>query len=347
MDIDYNNAKFKEYLTTNAPKQSELDALESKYTSYTSIDPIAMYKDKREVDISDGLLNEKQFINFWKQRNKKLPADEKPYLYAKKDLDGDSVADFLAYRVNPSDTTKIDLYGYNNIFTTEPKENKFPWKRDYYAESAEYRQQRSFADYFENNYTSSHQDYIDEKNRKKIAEKIEKALITKVKEFFKDSFYYKKLRSASKKTEVANHFIDIISQSMYDKASDPVQVQFLKKQPKFAKAKYELAEKLMKQKEIIDAKDNIINAIVHGQTKGVREMCRYYAGKNGLTLSVGDVDQIFTVLSQRKFMRSGKATLSDDDAGAARLPYYSYVADNYRPDLFKDYRPIKSIDLNE
>ena len=42
-----------------------------------------------------------------------------------------------------------------------------------------------------------------------------------------------------------------------------------------------------------------------------------------------DINNVFTADSQRKFMRAGKATLSTDDVGAARIPYYGNISDNY------------------
>lgn len=292
------------------------------------IAPFGKNDQKRDILVSDPLMNEKNFISYWKSREKHR--DPKQLAYPIKmgkfaDVDGDGNEEFVAYY---HDGTKENILGYNQYAVTAPFSSQKKAKSNYYRQSAKVRANQSYADYLEENADSMLKGWTDAEAIKKYKEGIEKKLITKVKKFF--STYggeeYTSL-SAKQKTTLANTFIAIVAEAMIDNGANRAQAAEVKKLKGFIETKKNIVETLITDAETQKRGPKILSLILSGNAKVVEDYIEDYTEAAGSILSPTDVTSLYTAASQARYVHS--LARGDYDASTHETGYNKWISDRY------------------
>lgn len=274
-----------------------------------------LINDKADIGVSDALLNRNNFASYWKKRGKK---EGTPYLLAEYDIDGDNVADLIAYRKVGADNI---IHGFNKYYHSGEKTSQDAWKRNYYKQSADERQKQSYADYFMEN-IDSNPDWLNADKKKKLKDSNEKKLITKVKSFFKDCGSYAGLTKAHQ-TKFANIFINILADSMIDNDANTLHAQVVKQQPGFIEAKRSIFEHILfNNAEIKGNKDAIVINIIKGNAADIEDKLTSYI-PDEYFISKDDAKAIFDTVTLKKASRKPRTLKSDDIAYTDYMKRYN------------------------
>ena len=290
--------------------------------------PFGKNDQKRDILVSDPLMNEKNFISYWKSREKHR--DPKQLAYPIKmgkfaDVDGDGNEEFVAYY---NDGTKDNILGYNQYAVTAPFASQKKAKSNYYRQSAKDRAKQSYADYLEANADSMLPGWTDAEAIKKYKEGIEKKLITKVKKFFSThgGSVYPTL-TAKQKTALANTFIAIVAEALIDNDANRAQAAEVKKLKGFIETKKSIVEALIDEAETQKRGPKILSLILSGNASVVEEYIENYTKAAGTILSATDVKSLYTAASQTRFVHGlGRG---DYDASTHEAGYNKWVSDRY------------------
>lgn len=264
--------------------------------------PMGKNEHKRDLLVKDALLNEKNFINYWKSREKHRDSSILPYpiRYGKiDDLDEDGFEEKVAYY---NDGTQDYVIGYNQYVLGPPNSSQKKVKANYYQLPSKVRQQQSYADYMAAN-TDKLTGWMDEAAIQKYKESLEKKLITKVKKFFNEVDTYKTL-TAAQKTKVANIFIQVVAEAMIDDAANRAKASVVKGMKGFIEAKNDFIVSLINNQAVKNNRTAIFNHIVSGNAAQVETKIEGLATASERRLSASDVDQLFEYATQNKYMRS-------------------------------------------
>lgn len=289
--------------------------------------PFGENAQKRDLLVQDVLLNEKNFINYWKSREKhrdpKVLAHNIQYGKIS-DLDNDGFDEFVAYY---NDGNKDNVLGYNQYVVGPPVSSQKKVKANYYQQSSKDRQKQSYADYM-----AAHPEmltgWMSDEAIQKYKDSLEKKLITKVKNFFKGIPAYDSATPAQK-TKVANIFIQIVAEAMIDNDANRAQASVVKGLKGFIEAKKDFIEnKILKDTKVKSDKTTIFNLIVSGNGAQVEAYIETLADTNGRILSASDVLELFNYATQTKYMRS-LATAQEYNAEANKAGYDAWMNSAY------------------
>ena len=184
---------------------------------------------KRNIEVRDSLLNQKNFANYWKSREKHRDANIEPYKISYgivTDQDGDGFAENVAFYTDSNGAQQI--LGYNEYVVTPPKMSDKKAKATYYQQTADERKKQSYPDFM---YTRKDllTDWMKPDAIEKYIEKVDKSLVGIVKAFFAQSAkdVYSKL-TPKQKTAFANAFIKIAADAMIDNEANKAQAAIVK-----------------------------------------------------------------------------------------------------------------------
>lgn len=328
MELELSNFG-KELLAGSSPKVAALSEITLKNPTYDLFKiPFDKNPKKRDILVSDPLMNEKNFISYWKSREKHRDPDHLafPIKMGKiADVDGDGKEEFVAYF---NDGTNENVLGYNQYALTAPFASQKKAKSNYYRQSAKDRAKQSYADFLEANADSMLKGWTDDKAIEKYKEGIEKKLITKVKKFFSThgGSVYSTL-TAKQKTALANTFIAIVAEAMIDNDANRAQAAEVKKLKGFIETKKNIVETLFTDSEIQKRGPKILSLILSGNAAVVEDYIDDYTEAAGSILSASDVTKLYTAASQARYVHGlGR---EDYNATAHGTGYNKWVSDRY------------------
>lgn len=299
---------------------------------------------KRDLLVKDVLLNEKNFINYWKSREAHRDSKILPYSIQYgtiDDEDGDKFPEKVAYYTD--NANKNHIIGYNQYVLGPPNSSQKNVKANYYKLPSKARQQQSYADYMAAN-TDKLTGWMSAEAIQKYKESLEKKLITKVKRFFNEVPAYKTL-TAAQKTKVANIFIEIVAEAMIDDDANRAKASVVKGMKGFIEAKKELIESLLKNDIVKINRPSIFNNIVAGYAARVEAFIAGLVETDKKTLNSDDINELFKYVTQNKFVRSlGSQPYSEEIHKAG---YEAYLKNLYGGEITPMTDPSKLGELFE
>ena len=300
------------------------------YRTKRLVDPFFENAQKRDLIVNDSLLNEKNFISYWKAREKhRNPADlaYQIQLGSIDDVDHDGFDEHVAYY---NDGTNNFLMGYNQYALSAPLSSQKKAKATYYRKSASERQNESYADFLASNPEAYLGGFTDEETIKKYKESLDKKLITKVKNFFKvnNGGIYNALKPKDK-TAIANAFIQITAEAMIDDNANRAKAAVVKGLKGFVEAKKALVEKLINDDGVKAAGGKIIEQIISGNAASVEAYIQKLAGDLESTLTAVDIDDLYTFAMQNRYAHSLVAKVPTFNPQTHESGYNAWMAEKY------------------
>lgn len=266
-------------------------------------DPFGANGERRELQIKDTLLNEKNFINYWKSREK----HRDPTILAHQikygkidDVDNDGFNEYVAYY---NDGSKDNIIGYNQYVLGPPISTQKKTKAAYYQKSASDRQKESYSDYL-SDHVNDLDGWVSAEAIKKYKEAQEKKLVTKVKKFFTQNAGFYATLNAKEKTAAANLFIKIAAEAMIANNANPVQASVVKSLPGFVEEKKKFIEEtLLKDADVKNQSSSIIQAMVLGHIQSIEAYLEKLATDAKVILTAANITDLYKYAMQTKYMR--------------------------------------------
>lgn len=295
--------------------------------------PLGKNTDKQDIEIRNSLFNEKNFVQYWKGRNKK---SDKNIKYGKiNDLDGDNRPEFVAYY----DDNGIDkIIGYNQYVITAPKSSQKNALAEYYSQGADKRKEASYHDFL-----MAHPALLDgwmgQEQINKIKDADEKKLITKVKKALASSSnVYNGIKKPKVKTEIANALITIATEAMIDDKANHHQAAVVKSLPGFVDLKKKfIGEDILPDQDFKSKANNIVARIISGDYASVEAYLERLADSKGKHLSAVNIADLYSSTMQRRYIRTREYKEADEAA------YDTWRKDQYAG----NYDPISKHNLEQ
>ena len=343
--------KLKNSLASKGKKTYKLEparALNGTFLNTPFTTPFGNNTYKRDLLINDSLLNEHNFVKYWKSREKNRNPNILPHQIKYggiADNDGDGNPEFVAYY---DDGSKSYLLGYNQYVVGPPMNSQKKAKAEYYKMSSADRKNQSYADYLASN-KNLLTGWMTPKQIQKYTDKVEKQLLTVVKKFFTEHADGFTTLKPALKTKIANIFIKIVANSMIDDGANDVHAEAIKTIKQFSESKKEFIKALIESRKVQNRATEMVKQIVAGNAFVVENYITPFAKELNVYIEKEDVKELFNALQQKSYVRSQSSDIKVDEQAYNKWLGTRYAGHNPNTteivDLDDD--TFDSIDLDE